>query len=287
MHQGKKVHMTIRPAPVDSGITFIRTDLIGEPEVKASFENVVHTNRATTLGTEDGVTVSMVEHLLSALSGLGIDNSIIELNAPELPVMDGSSAPFVYLLKTAGLKVQNRPKKYFHIKKPVSVYDEDKYVTVNPASTFSITCSIDFEHPMLKNQSYQVCLSNNNFENEISRARTFGFLHEVEYLQKKGFARGGSLDNAVVIDRFQVLNKEGLRFEDEFVRHKILDIVGDMSLIGAPMIGEIIAHKTGHTLNNALINKIMADPDSWELLEAGSSRAHLPASTSPEQRINV
>ncbi|MBW2091885.1 MAG: UDP-3-O-[3-hydroxymyristoyl] N-acetylglucosamine deacetylase, partial [Deltaproteobacteria bacterium] len=203
LHSGKKVHLTMHPAPEDSGITFNRTDISGSPVIKASLENVVHTKRATTLGV-DGITISTVEHLLSAFTGLGVDNVRVEVSSSEIPIMDGSAAPFVFLIKSAGLKRQNKPKNFYIIQKPITVNDQDKSISLKPASELIIDYSINFDHPMLKSQSYQVSLSRTVFEKEISRARTFGFLHEVEYLKKNGLARGGSLDNAIVIDHFRV-----------------------------------------------------------------------------------
>ncbi|MBW2084540.1 MAG: UDP-3-O-acyl-N-acetylglucosamine deacetylase [Deltaproteobacteria bacterium] len=264
LHSGKKVNLTLHPAPEDSGIVFVRTDLNGGPAIKACLANVVHTRRATTLG-KDGVTLSTVEHLLSALAGLGVDNTRIEVNSAEIPIMDGSSAPFVFLIKTAGLRRQKKTRKFYIVQESLAVSDGDKTISLAPASKFIIDYSINFNHPLLKNQSHQMCFSRPVFEKEISRARTFGFLHEVEHLKKNGFARGGSLDNAIVIDHFRILNEGGLRFETEFVRHKILDLIGDISLLGSPVIGHFNAHKSGHTLHHALLTKFMATPGAWKL----------------------
>lgn len=267
LHSGKKVSMTLLPAPVGSGISFVRTDIPKSPTIEASLNNVIHTKRATTLGF-NGVSVSTVEHLLSALSGLGVDNVRIEIDSAEVPIMDGSSAPFVYLIKTAGLKNQPEAgRTCYVIRKQIEITDGDKYVSISPAAEFSIDYSISFDHPMLKKQEYTFNFSSEVFEREISRARTFGFLHEVEYLKKRGFALGGSLDNAILVDRFRVLNQGGLRYDNEFVRHKILDLIGDLSLLGAPVIGSFIAYKSGHTLNNALLAKLKSSPDVWELTE--------------------
>ncbi len=267
LHSGQKVHMAMHPGPEDAGITFVRTDISGNPVIKACLENVVHTKRATTLGF-DGITISTVEHLLSALAGLGVDNVQIEVNSSEIPIMDGSAAPFVFLIKTAGLKRQNRPKNFYFIHRPIMVKDQDKFISIEPASKLIIDYSIDFNHPMLQSQTYQVSLSRSVFEKEISRARTFGFLNEVEYLKKNGLARGGSLDNAIVIDRFRVLNEGGLRYENEFVRHKILDLIGDISLLGSPVIGHFKAYKSGHTLNHSLLTKIITSPNLLGTLPA-------------------
>ncbi|MBW1709767.1 MAG: UDP-3-O-acyl-N-acetylglucosamine deacetylase [Deltaproteobacteria bacterium] len=267
LHTGDKVHMTMHPAPEDSGITFVRTDISGRPVIKASLENVVHTRRATTLGV-NGITLSTVEHLLSAFTGLGVDNVMVEVDSVEIPIMDGSAAPFVFLIKTAGLKKQNRPKKFYVIEQSIFVSDQDKYLSLEPAQELVIDFSINFDHPLLESQSYQVNLSRKIFEKEISRARTFGFLQEVEYLKKNGLARGGSLDNAIVIDHFRVLNEGGLRYEDEFVRHKILDLIGDVSLMGSPVIGRFKAHKSGHTLNHSLLARLMETPEAWRRMTA-------------------
>ncbi len=267
LHSGKKVSMSLLPAPVGSGISFVRTDIPKSPIIEASLNNVIHTKRATTLGF-NGVSVSTVEHLLSALSGLGVDNVRIEIDSAEVPIMDGSSAPFVYLIKTAGLKNQPEAgRTCYVIRKQIEITDGDKYVSIAPAAEFSIDYSISFDHPLLKRQEYTFNFSSEVFEREISRARTFGFLHEVEYLKKRGFALGGSLDNAILVDRFRVLNQGGLRYDNEFVRHKILDLIGDLSLLGAPVIGSFTAYKSGHTLNNALLTKLKSSPDVWELTE--------------------
>jgi len=266
LHTGEKIRLTLRPAPEDNGISFVRADISGAPEVKAVLDNVVHTRLATTLG-KNGVVIGTVEHLLSALSGFGVDNARIELDGPEVPIMDGSAAPFVFLLKTAGLRLQSKNKKFYVIRKPVSLSDGEKRVAVLPDRDFSINYTINFDHPLVQTQSLNFRFSVAAFEKEISRARTFGFLHEVEYLKKNGFARGGSLANAVVVDRFRVLNQDGLRYHDEFIRHKILDFIGDISLFGAPIIGRFVAVKAGHTLNHRLLTEIRANPSACELVE--------------------
>jgi UDP-3-O-[3-hydroxymyristoyl] N-acetylglucosamine deacetylase len=256
----------LKPAPVNSGIIFIRTDLPHRPKIKAALENVVHTRLATSLG-KNGVVVGTVEHLLAALAGLGIDNARVELTGPEVPVMDGSAGPFVYLLNNAGIAVQSRFKKFLVIRQPLSISDEDKQVSVVPSKELIVDYTICYDHPLLKGQSYTFRFSDAAFERDISRARTFGFLHDAETLKKNGFARGGSLANAIVIDRFRILNQDGLRFQDEFIRHKVLDFIGDISLIGAPIIGHFSAIKSGHTLNNALLTKLKATPEAWEMVE--------------------
>ncbi len=266
VHSGKKIRLTLHPASEDTGFTFVRTDIAGSPVIKACLENVVHTRLATSLG-RDGVVVATVEHLLSALVGLGVDNVRIEVSGAEVPIMDGSSAPFVYLLKNVGVKSQSKYKKFYVIRKPLSVSDGDKYVTVAPANEFSIDYSISFDHPLIRNQGLSFRFSDVTFEREISRARTFGFLAEVEHLKKNGFARGGSLANCVVLDRFRILNQDGLRYKDEFIRHKVLDFIADISLMGAPIIGHFTACKSGHTLNYTLLTKLEATTDAWELVD--------------------
>ncbi len=276
LHGGKRVSLRIKPASPNAGIVFIRTDLPGRPEILASVENVVDTTLATTLG-RNGTRVSTVEHLMAALAGMGIDNAEIEVDAPEVPIMDGSSAPFVFLLKSVGTRVQAAPKRFIIVRKPLELRDGDKYLAITPALELKIDFSIAFDHPLLQEQKHTLTFSDRAFVREISRARTFGFLHEVEAMQKRGFALGGSLENAVVVDRFRILNEDGLRYRDEFVRHKILDLVGDVALLGKPIIGHFKAEKSGHALNNSFLRKLLAAPKAWELLEA--EVAHKPAYT--------
>jgi len=244
LHSGQKVDLKIRPAPADTGIIFKRVDLPGEPEVKALRNNVVDNRLATTIG-ENGVTVSTVEHLLATFLCMGVDNAIVEVGAPEVPIMDGSAAPFVYLIKSVGLKAQSTPKKILILKKPVRVKNGNSWIGMKP-----------FPEGGLKKQMYTFNFSVNQFEKEISRARTFGFLKDVEYLRSQGLALGGSLDNAIVIDKFRVINKEGLRYQNEFVRHKILDLLGDLALLGHPLIAKIDAYKAGHALNHQITQKL-------------------------------
>jgi UDP-3-O-[3-hydroxymyristoyl] N-acetylglucosamine deacetylase len=266
LHTGIPCNLTIRPSAPDSGIVFIRKDLPQNVRIKAHIENVVDATLATTLGI-DGVKVSTVEHLMAAFAGLGIDNAEIEMNAAEVPIMDGSAEPFNALLKRAGIQLQDKVKKFVIIKRPVTVTEEDRQATLLPSNDFKISYTIDFKHPLISNQYYLIQISNGNFEREICRARTFGFLRDYEMLKARGFARGGSLDNAVVIDESKVINEGGLRFTDEFVRHKILDSIGDLWLLGAQVIGHFIGYKSGHTLNHKLIHKLLAHKDWWELLE--------------------
>ncbi|MBW1739820.1 MAG: UDP-3-O-acyl-N-acetylglucosamine deacetylase [Deltaproteobacteria bacterium] len=267
LHSGKKVNLTIKPAPVNHGIKFVRTDLPHRPIISAHFRNVIDTSLATTLGT-DGVIVSTVEHLMAAFAGLGIDNALVEVDAYEAPIMDGSAGPFTAMLEEAGIRTQSGKRYTFVVKKPIEMADEDKKVGLYPSDTLKITCTIEFDHPLVRHQSYTISLTDGLFQKEISRARTFGFLHEVNYLKQNGFARGGSLENAVVIDRDRILNREGLRYENEFVRHKVLDCIGDLSLLGMPFIGHIVAYKSGHTLNHALLKRFIDQKSCWETVQA-------------------
>lgn len=265
LHSGRKVGMTIKPAGVDEGIVFIRKDLPGEVRIKADFESVRDTLLATTIGL-NGATVSTVEHLLSAFCGMGVDNAIVEVDAPEIPIMDGSALPFVELLKDVGTEIQGKCKKMLVITQPVSVSDADGNAMLLPSPEFKITYKIDFKHPLIGEQTYHMTFSDVTYEKDICAARTFGFLKDVEYLQAKGLALGGSLKNAIVLDDQRVINKEGLRCNDEFVKHKILDAIGDLSLLGMPIIGHFIAYKSGHRLNNLLLRELMAHKECWKIV---------------------
>jgi UDP-3-O-[3-hydroxymyristoyl] N-acetylglucosamine deacetylase len=269
LHTGVRCNMTILPAMADSGIHFIRTDLPRRIKIKAHIENVVDATLATTLGWE-GARVSTVEHLMAAFAGLGIDNADVELNGPEVPIMDGSAGPFNQLLKAAGIKPQEKFKRFIWVKQPVTVVEGDRQATFLPSNEFKISYTIDFKHPLISNQFYLIQITNGNFEREISKARTFGFLREYEMLKAKGLARGGSLDNAIVVDDERVINKDGLRFSDEFVRHKILDSIGDLWLIGGQIIGHFIGYKSGHTLNHKLIHKLLSHKEWWEIPQFSS-----------------
>jgi UDP-3-O-[3-hydroxymyristoyl] N-acetylglucosamine deacetylase len=265
LHSGRKVGMTIKPAGVDEGIVFIRRDLPDKVSIKADFQNVRDTILATTVGL-NGASVSTVEHLLSAFCGMGVDNAVVEVDAPEIPIMDGSALPFVKLLKDVGTEIQNKCKKLLVVMKPVSVTDGDGKAMFLPSREFKITYEIDFEHPIIGRQAYHMTFSDVIYERDICAARTFGFLKDVEYLQAKGLALGGSLKNAVVLDDQKVINKEGLRCDDEFVKHKILDAIGDLSLLGMPIIGHFIAYKSGHRLNNLLLKELMAHKEFWKIV---------------------
>ena len=265
LHTGRKVNMKIIPAPVDTGIIFIRTDLTDAEPIPARYDNVCDTTLATTLGSNE-VTVSTVEHLLSAFSGMGVDNAIIELDSFEVPVMDGSALPFVNMLKEVGTHMQKKNKKLLIIKKPVSVTEGDASAVLLPAEEFKITYEIDFKHPFIGKQSYSMTFSDEKYEKEICAAQTFGFLKDLEFLQAKGLALGGSLKNVIVLDDKKIINKEGLRIPDVFVKHKILDAIGDLFLLGMPIIGHFIAYKSGHRLNNLLLKELMRKKDCWEIV---------------------
>jgi UDP-3-O-[3-hydroxymyristoyl] N-acetylglucosamine deacetylase len=265
LHTGEKVKINIRPAPADSGIKFIRTDLKGHPEVEVRFDNVFDTTLATTIGT-NGCKVSTIEHLMAAFFGLGIDNAVVELDGPEVPIMDGSAAPFFFVIKSGDVREQKSPKQFIVIKKPFKVDDGNRSVCIYPSKELKITYMIDFQHPLLRNQEYELNFSGRDFVREISTARTFGFMKDVETLKKNGFARGGSLDNAVVIDDFRIINEDGLRFDDEFVRHKILDFIGDISIVGSPIIGHFVVKKSGHFLNQHMLRKLMESKKHWKVM---------------------
>jgi len=265
LHTGEKVKINLRPAPANSGIKFVRTDLKGRPEVEVRFDNVFDTTLATTIGT-NGCKVSTIEHLMAAFFGLGIDNAVVELDGPEVPIMDGSAAPFVFLIKSGDVREQKSPKQFIVIKKPFKVDDGNRSVCIYPSKELKITYMIDFQHPLLRNQEYELTFSGRDFVREISTARTFGFMKDVETLKKNGFARGGSLDNAVVIDDFRIINEDGLRFDDEFVRHKILDFIGDISIVGSPIIGHFVVKKSGHFLNQHMLRKLMESKKHWKVM---------------------
>jgi UDP-3-O-[3-hydroxymyristoyl] N-acetylglucosamine deacetylase len=269
LHTGLPAHMTIHPAVPDTGIVFIRRDIEKKVRIRAHIDNVVDATLATTIAQE-GVKVSTVEHLMAAFAGVGVDNAEVELDAPEVPIMDGSSGPFNALLKNAGVRVQDRSKKFIIVRHPVTVTEGDRQATFLPSNDFKLSYTIDFRHPLISNQFYLIQISNGNFEREICRARTFGFLREYETLKSKGFARGGSLENAVVVGDSGVLNEGGLRFADEFVRHKILDSIGDLWLMGAQVIGHFIGYKSGHTLNHKLIHKLLSQKEWFDLKEFSS-----------------
>ncbi|AWK87523.1 UDP-3-O-acyl-N-acetylglucosamine deacetylase [Azospirillum thermophilum] len=264
LHSGAKVTLTISPAEANSGITFIRSDLRGAAAVvPARWDHVVDTRLCTVIGNEHGTTIGTIEHLMAALAGCGIDNAIVSVDAIEVPIMDGSSAPFVAAIESAGIHIQQAPRRVIRILAPVAVGDGGKSATFTPDVAPTYSFEIDFDSAAIARQSHAVELDGDVFKDEISRARTFGFLHEVEGLRKMGLARGGSLDNAVVISGDSVMNPDGLRFQDEFVRHKILDAVGDLYLAGAPIIGHFRGFRSGHALNNQLLRALFADRSAW------------------------
>ncbi len=265
LHSGKKVSLALHPAEPDTGLVFKRVDLPGAPLIPADVHHVVDTSFSTTIGA-DGVTVSTVEHLLAALAALQVDNVLVEVDAPEVPVMDGSAAPFVFLIRSAGMAAQNKPRQYYRVKRRVNLRQNGKEISLEPADKASIDFTIEFDHRVIGRQSLHFSLDPTTFQEEISRARTFGFLHEVQFLREKGLALGGSLENAVVLDRYAVLNDEGLRYADEFVRHKVLDLLGDMALVGRPIVGAVKAFKSGHNLNSRLFGRFLRDPQAWQLV---------------------
>jgi len=267
LHTGAKVYMTLRPAAPNTGIVFRRTDLNPPMEIKGEPYAVGDTRLSSCL-ERNGVRVSTVEHLMSALAGLGVDNAYVDLTDAEVPIMDGSAGPFVFLLQSAGIEEQNARKKFIRILKPVEVREGDKWVRFEPHNGFKLTMSIDFAHPVFDKtpQSVTVDFSTTSYVKEVSRARTFGFMQDVETMRSQGLALGGSLDNAIVMDEYRVLNTDGLRYEDEFVKHKVLDAIGDLYLLGHPLIGAFSGHKTGHALNNRLLRRLMEDKPSWELV---------------------
>jgi UDP-3-O-[3-hydroxymyristoyl] N-acetylglucosamine deacetylase len=265
LHTGEKVYLTLRPAAPDTGIVFRRTDLDPAVDIRACAQNVGDTRLSSTL-VHDGVRVSTVEHLLSAFAGLGIDNAYVDVSAPEVPIMDGSAGPFVFLLQSAGVEEQNKAKRFIRIKRKVEVVEGDKRASFEPFEGFKVTFSIDFDHPAFTEgaQFATVDFSSTSFVREVSRARTFGFLRDIEMLRQKELALGGSLDNAIVVDDYRVINEDGLRYEDEFVKHKILDAIGDLYLLGHSLIGAFKGHKSGHALNNRLLLELISQEDAWE-----------------------
>lgn len=266
LHSGREVSLTLRPASPDTGIVFIRTDFRQEVWIRAEMKAVFASTFATTLENR-GVSITTVEHLLAAISGLGIDNVIVEVDAPEVPIMDGSAAPFVSLIRDAGVVEQNQPRKYLVIRKTIRINEGERWIEICPSKDLKISYTVDFDHPMISKQFYQVSFTGRTFQEEISPARTFGFLRDVAELRSRGYARGGSLENAIVMDKFGVLNEEGLRFPDEFVRHKILDLIGDFSLLGHPLIGHVTAYKSGHAMNHNLLREVLSREECWEMTE--------------------
>ncbi len=267
LHTGDKVYLTLRPSEADTGIRFRRVDLDNPVTIEATPENVGETMLSTTLVAGD-VKISTIEHLLSAFAGLGIDNAIIDVSAAEVPIMDGSAGPFVFLLQSAGVEEQDSPKQYIRIKRSIRVEDGDKWAAFDPFEGFKVTFTIDFQHPAFEEhvKTATMDFSSTTFVKEVSRARTFGFMKDIEMLQKNNLALGGSLDNAIVVDDDKVINEDGLRYADEFVKHKILDAIGDLYLLGHSLIGEFTGYKSGHGLNNKLLRALLNDKDAWEMV---------------------
>ena len=271
LHSGKKVKLTLRPAPIDTGIIFRRVDLSPVVEILALYQNVTDTRLCTCLSVDGSVgpRVDTVEHLLSALAGLGIDNAYIDVNAAEIPIMDGSSAPFVFLIQSAGIKEQNAAKRFIKILSPIRLEEKGKYVQFLPYNGYKISFNIEFDHPAFVDKPQSACFDfgTTSYVKEVCRARTFGFLSEYEYLRENNLAKGGSLDNAIVVDDYRILNEDGLRFESEFVAHKVLDAIGDLSLLGCSLIGAFEGYKSGHELNNRLLRELMAHQEAWTYVQ--------------------
>jgi len=287
LHTGDKVYMTLRPAAPNTGIVFRRTDLDPPVDIRARQDNVGDTRLSTTLMNGE-VRVATVEHLLSAMAGLGIDNAYVDLSAPEVPIMDGSAGPFVFLLQSAGIEEQPVAKRFIRIKKPIKVQEGDKWASFEPFEGFKVGFSIDFNHPIISKRTSraEIDFSTTSFVKEVSRARTFGFMRDIEMLREHNLALGGSMDNAVVLDDYRVLNEDGLRYEDEFVKHKILDAIGDLYLLGHSLIGAYHAHKSGHELNNKLLHALIADASAWEEVSYHEDPAVSPISYAhPAQAI--
>lgn len=273
LHTGVRVDLALLPAPEDTGIIFKRVDIKDKnPIVTASYANVSNTVLGTTIRNEDGIHIATIEHLMAALWGCAVDNCIVEINGPEVPIMDGSSEPFVFLIECAGVQEQKKNRKIIEILKEISVYESSAansgYISVSPANNFSVDLHIDFGESVISSQDCMFDMQSISFKSDICRARTFGFEHEVEHLRKNGLARGGSLDNAIVIGKSGILNKEGLRYSDEFVRHKVLDCIGDIYLAGGYLQGSLKGFKSGHALNNQLLRKVFADKDAWRMIQA-------------------
>jgi UDP-3-O-[3-hydroxymyristoyl] N-acetylglucosamine deacetylase len=265
LHSGKTVGLTIKPAPENSGIVFERLDIPNGCKVRASFSNVIQTNMATTIGV-NGYRISTVEHLMAAFFGMGIDNALVQIDGEEVPIMDGSSGPFVALLDEAGISLQDSYKTFLLVKRPVKLTDGNRSVQLLPSDELRITYKIDFDHPLIKDQTYEMLFSKPNFIRDISRARTFGFLKDVQTLWNHGLAKGGSLENAIVVDDAGILNEDGLRYTNEFVRHKLLDFIGDLAILGATVIGHFVVERSGHFFNQELLKAFMAQESCWEEL---------------------
>ncbi len=278
LHSGAAVHMCIRPAPEDTGIRFVRTDIKdGDNVIPARWDLVVDTRLCTMIANENGAAVGTIEHLMAALRGCGIDNAVIELDGPEVPVMDGSSAIFVDMITETGLDAQAAPRRVIRILKEVSIEEGDKKATLSPSEMMIFGGDIDFDHPSIGRQHYELELVNGNFCHDLADSRTFGFLHEVEWMRKNGLARGGSLENAIVLNDEGIMNPEGLRHNDEFIRHKLLDAIGDLYLAGGQILGAYDSSRSGHALNNALLHKLFATEGAWELVDWYGEESTVPS----------
>lgn len=277
LHTGEKVRLTLTPAPEEHGVVFQRVDISGQPKIKVNPLAVTETKLCSTLGSKD-FSIATVEHLMSALSATGVDNILVQLNGSEIPIMDGSAISFIHLIKSAIISEQTSAKEFVVIKENIELLDGDKFARFEPFKGFVVDFTIDFPHPAFKSDDSQVSIDffKDSYIDEISRARTFGFMQEVEYLRSNGLARGGSLENAIVLDEYKILNDDGLRYKDEFVRHKILDAIGDLYILGKPIIGKFIAHKSGHDLNNRLLRELIKNKDKWEVttLNADDINSH-------------
>ena len=274
LHSGEDVTLTLRPAAVDTGIVFVRKDLPEEVRIRAEMRAVSGSTFGTTLESR-GVSVATVEHLLAAFFGLGIDNVVVEVDAPEVPIMDGSAAPFISLMRQAGIVEQDQPRNYIVIRKTLRVSEDERWIELSPSSNLKISCAIDFEHPLVSKQYCEVSFPGKTFEEEISSARTFGFLSDVTELRSRGYALGGSLRNAIVVGDFGILNEEGLRFHDEFVRHKMLDLIGDFSRLGHPIICHVNAYKPGHGMTHRLLIELLSSEKYWEMTEFRETRGQI------------
>ena len=277
VHTGEKVYLTLNPAPANTGIVFRRMDLNPVVEIPARAQHIGQTNLCTCL-VKKNVQIGTVEHLMSALAGMGIDNAVVDVTAPELPIMDGSSAPFVFLIQSAGIQEQNTPKKFIRIKRKITVKEKDKFVQLKPHDGFKVNFGIDFNHPVIMDSQQAVSLdfASESYMAEVSRARTFGFLSDYEFMRKNNLARGASLDNAIVLDDYKVLNEDGLRDPDEFVKHKILDAIGDLYLLGYSVLGEFSGFKSGHAMNSALLKKLLAYEQAYEIVTFEGKSAKSP-----------
>ena len=287
LHTGEKVYLTLRPAAIDSGIVFRRVDMDPPVELHAEAHLVHDTRLSTCLVSDNGARVATIEHLMSAFAGLGIDNAIVDLTSAEVPIMDGSAGTFVFLLQSAGIEEQPAAKKFIRIKKTIEVKDGDKWVRFEPYNGYRLSFTINFAHPVFAatRQDVTIDLGEHSYIREISRARTFGFMQDVENMRAQGLALGGNLDNAIVMDEYRVINPDGLRFEDEFVKHKVLDAIGDLYLLGYPLIGAFSGYKSGHALNNMLLRTLLAEQDAWEEVTFEDEDAAPISFTHPAQAL--